>query len=305
MQYLYLQYRSGFTLEKFFKLSRLDFSSLTHIMGQRSSSENVDAVDSDYICSHFIDELDIDGLRNPCYLPELIKRKCLQLPRIKATFNSYIQKERDGLIDYSMSNETLFLILAASSLLEKMPVLRDGNFTDGDLPVKMNQGKKVVYSASDTTKSPWSCFEFGIGSNARLSWETNDVKLFMMHQWAFSAEVIKPGRFDYVFHQDCPLPYVDLLDKAEGESPRENTSRGHFGKVYKLGLHADHILPEVSTMCNPHINFWLCETDQSGHRNSILESRRMKSRSKGSMYLDWKSWKWINSSKRRRTPSRL
>lgn len=247
----------------------------------------MEALDYEYIDSHLIDAFEVGGLQNSSYLPEILKSECLQPDRIRATikcendFKSYPKLKKEELISYSTRNPRTFLILAVSSLIRKLPVLREGNFTDGALPVTTDrrEGKRVVYSLSDTTRSPWACFEVAKGGkDMPKTWQFNDVNTFMMHQWKFSAAVINPGQFDYNFHQECPLPYVDLSNNSYAGSSQNNHGEGHFGTVYKLGLRADHI-SSVSNRCQSSIYNILSfskrarsEADKFDRSDAILDS---------------------------------
>lgn len=223
--------------------------------------EETHKVDSIFIHEHYIPELYIDTLQNSCYLPKLLMRDCLQPARIKATIKSeedllsYTDDDKDKLFKYAKHNPRLFLILAVSSLIKKLPRLLESKFTQADLPLNSiyRKGRLVVYSASDPKKTPWTCFEIEKGKkDTRTTWLINDVNAFITHQWAFSAAVLEPGRFDYKFHHKCPLPYVDLSDESDTESPENNHNEGHFGTVYKLGLRADHISSVSDWLLSPN-----------------------------------------------------
>lgn len=247
----------------------------------------MEALDYEYIDNHLIQAFDVGGLQNSSYLPETLRKKCLHQSRIRATiqsehdFEDYTSARIEELITYSTLNPKSFLILAVSSLIGKLPVLRGGNFTDEDLPVATyrREGKKVVYSLSDSTRTPWECFEVAKRGGPK-TWQFNEVDTFVMHQWEFSAAVINPGQFDYNFQQNCPLPYVDISGKSRSGSSEKNHDEGHFGTVYKLGLRADHI-SSVSDGCQCSIyDISRSEADQIDPSDATLETNGTKLPSK-------------------------
>lgn len=252
-------------------------------------------VDHKFILKNYVPELYINTLHNPCYLPENPRRNCLQPTRIEATIESdedlasFTDKDKKELVEYSKNNPRLFLILAVSSLIRKLPLLLRGKFTEADLPVKMKwcKDKFVVHSVSDPKEFPWTCFEIEEGKkDTPKTWLSNDVTAFTTHQWAFSAAVLEPGRFDYEFHHKCPLPYVDLSNESDAESPGNNHSEGHFATVFRLGLRADHISSVNHCLPIPIHDFFSfskraqSEADHFHCRHSILKSHPKKSRSR-------------------------
>lgn len=177
-------------------------------------------------------------LDNPRYLPRNAFSALLDQDRVQATIESNFRlkspDEMRGLVQYSIRNPWVFLTLVMAKLVKKMPLLRSGKFTDGDLPVRSETSRETgvkVYSVEHDQNRPWQCF--GDGRDETNGWDWDDVDSFVSRQWTFFAVVLENNCFRYTIHRERPLPYVDLgVTTADG---------GHFGQVFKVGLRADHI----------------------------------------------------------------
>lgn len=193
------------------------------------------AVDSDAIGPRCIEEFDVDSLNNPTYLPQSEFSDFLQRNRVEETvrgnrhFGSYSLDKVQRLIDYSTRNPKVFLTLAVSDLICKMPLLFSDNFRDFDLPIRRKRDSNgfQVYSMADRhDERPWRCF---IGNG----WSWCRMDIFLSNQWLFCAVIFEKNRFKYEVPQKCPLPYTKLEDAA--------AAGGHFGRVFKLQLREEHI----------------------------------------------------------------
>ncbi|KAJ4387278.1 hypothetical protein N0V93_007867 [Gnomoniopsis smithogilvyi] len=202
-------------------------------------------VTSNSIYPKCIRDFQIVTLHNPSYLPKDEFDDFLQGDRIKATiqmeraFQSYRSKRKKDLIEYSRRNPKVFLTLAVTDLIKKMPLLFSEKFEDKDFPVRLElkegSGPKV-FSVSGTQHRPWECFVLGDDEDHEWAWA--ELEHFVSKQWMFSAFTFDTRSFMAILLQDCPLPYFKLGGMAIGG--------GHFGKVFKLGLRAEHIIPQSS-----------------------------------------------------------
>lgn len=186
-----------------------------------------------------VEALDIDILHNPRYLPQDERSDFLNPRRVGVTirhhFRSLDAKEENKLFHYSIKNPWVFLTLAVTKLIKKMPLLRSGHFTDRNLPVQWERNKEaeggmIVYSVADVKKSPLRCF--ALGDDENKNWDWPDIEMFVWKQWTFFAVVFEDNCFRHQIHHERPLPYVELP---------QDMGRGYFGKVFKLGLRAEHI----------------------------------------------------------------
>lgn len=188
---------------------------------------------------HCVDALNMETMCNPRYLPQDERHDFLSPRRVTSTIRHHFQSldtnEEKELVQYSIDNPWVFLTLAVTNRIKKMPLLRSGRFTDRHLPVQWESNKEaeggmIVYSVEDVKKSPWRCF--ALGNDKNRNWDWTDVEVFVWKQWTFSAVIFGGNCFRYQIHQERPLPYVKLPGTI---------AKGYFGKVFKLGLRAEHI----------------------------------------------------------------
>lgn len=178
-------------------------------------------------------------LHNPSYLRQDAFGQFLRRVRVEATIGKHLGAFYDAdnvrrLVEYSLQNPRVFLTLAITKLIRKMPLLCSGSFADRDLPVRWqyDQWKVLrVCSIEHDQNRPWQCFVQG--EDDMSSWDFADVKQFALNQWLFLAVVFENYGFMYDIQRDRPLPYINLLPRT--------TARGNFGKVFKLGVQADHM----------------------------------------------------------------
>lgn len=202
-------------------------------------------VNSDSIGAWCIEKFNVATLSNPTYLPRGRFPDLREPGRVAATirgdrhFDSYSLDEVQRLIDYSLQNPKVFLTLAASELVCKIPILCSENFTDLHLPIRRQRNGTdfLVYSvAGRNGNHPWQCF-----NNNHWSWA--QLTSFLLHQWLFQAIIFEDDSFVYEVSRDCPLPYTELEDA--------DVASGHFGRVFRLRLLAEHIMSNFGSYL-PH-----------------------------------------------------
>lgn len=188
-----------------------------------------------------VPEFTVDTLENPTYLPHNALTSFLNPDRVKTTIRNeelFDEEQCERLVEYSIKNPCVFLTLAATNLIKKMPLLCLGDFADHNLPVRMDIQKKSVYSiypvAVHQNSSPWKCFVYG---RDKMSWKLGDLDQFVLKQWMFLAYCFKSFTCEDGIHHKQPLPYVRLSGTTAGG--------GHFGKVFKFGLLSEHITVSV------------------------------------------------------------
>lgn len=202
----------------------------------QTSPEPVRAVSIDRMC---VEEIRSDTFHNPSFLPRNAFPEFMDRGRVLVTiqrercFASYSVEEVQGLVEYSIQNPRVFLTLAVTNLVRKMPILLSAHFTDHDLPVRrVNVGKAFleVSSVADPYKRPWQCF---VASDDEMKgWDWDELDSFLWKQWTFLAVIFEESRFEYELHPNCPLPYVSVSRTAvDGD---------HHGTLFKVGLHIDH-----------------------------------------------------------------
>ena len=182
-------------------------------------------------------------LNNPRYLPQNKSKEFLLRDRVKKTiegegrFASYDADKLQSLVDYSIENPSIFLTLVMTKLIKKMPILLSGKFGDRHLPVRKEYDDKTdkmsvysIYPSGGRQNSPWECFVDG--DDEMNEWDGTDLDSFVLHQWAFLTAVFEDKRFEYEIYYMQPLPYVNVAATT--------AARGHFGKVFKLGLLPEH-----------------------------------------------------------------
>lgn len=188
------------------------------------------------------EEIHLEGFNNPSYLPLNAFSDLLDRERVTATirneshFKSFNEDEVQRLLEYSIRNPRVFLTLAATKLILKMPLLCSEGFADVHLPVDWKDNTETGWrvstcSASDGQKFLGQCFVEG--KDKTNSWDWDEMDRFMSKQWKFLAVTFEDDHFKYVIHQKRPLPFVVL--------PTAASDRGVFGGVIKLGLRAEHI----------------------------------------------------------------
>ncbi|KAI3393858.1 hypothetical protein diail_3533 [Diaporthe ilicicola] len=183
------------------------------------------------------DEIMIDTLQNPPYLRRDEFDQFLDPGSVDATIQKHLgfydADEKRRLVEYAIQNPRVFLTLASCRLIKKMPLLRSGKFLESHLPVGFTSGKGAplkVFSVADGQNRPWQCFLEG--DDELENWDLPDVKRFVLKQWLFFAVVFENDCFKYDIHRDCPLPFTTW--------PPTTASRGHFGRIFKLGLQPEH-----------------------------------------------------------------
>lgn len=213
---------------------------LVSTQGTLTSQPTQATVDPVAIHRMCIEEFHIDTLHNPRYLPLNAFRDFLNRDRVTITLRSerylgsHSSQDMQKLVEYSTRNPLVFMTLAMTKLIRKMPLLCAGNFTDKALPVRREYSKETglkVFSLEDHQNRPWPCFLEG--DHDTNSWDWADVDQFVSTQWTFYAVIFENDCFEYEIHRTRPLPYVNLPDTT--------SAGGHFGKVFKLGLRAEHV----------------------------------------------------------------
>lgn len=181
-----------------------------------------------------------DTLHNPAYLRQDAFGQFMRPDRVGATIQACLGKLYNSdnvqrLVEYSIRNPRVFLTLSSMKLVKKIPLLYLGNFADNNLPIRLQWDDKrlpfQVYSVGDHQNLPWQCFVQG--EDEFRSWEYSEIAHFLRNQWLFLAVIFRHDGLNYTIHQDRPLPYINL--------PQRTANEGSFGKVFKLGLQADHM----------------------------------------------------------------
>ncbi|KAK7699053.1 hypothetical protein SLS64_011967 [Diaporthe eres] len=178
----------------------------------------------------------VSGFENTPWLPRNLFHEFLDRNLVEKTIRDEGFEERkiQKLVEYSCQHQRIFLTLAVTELIEKLSLLCSNEITDCDLPVRMetnSDGDFTLRSIEDPQNRKLAGFAKGKSSNG---WKLSEVEQFVSKQWTFLAAVFKNDSFIYTFQEDQPLPYL-LFDGA--------SKTGHFSKVFKLGLHEDHVEP--------------------------------------------------------------
>lgn len=196
-------------------------------------------VSPDSISREFTNEFVESTLHNQSYLRQDAFSQFLRPDRVEATIRSHLGGFYNAdnvrrLVEYSIRNPRVFLTLAVTKLIRKTPLLCRGNFTDNNLPVRLqyDEGHILrVYSVEHDQNRPLQCFVQG--ADDMNSWDFADAKQFVLNQWLFLAVIFRNDSLKYDIQRDRPLPYFPL--------PGRTANGGNFGKVFKLGLQADNM----------------------------------------------------------------
>ncbi|RMJ17335.1 hypothetical protein CDV36_002983 [Fusarium kuroshium] len=119
--------------------------------------------------------------------------------------------------------QRVFLLLIRSDAINYIRDLQRAGFTDDDLPVirrKSKDGSAVFIhkrlvndNSANTEEKILTCF---------LGWDESKLEVFFENQWVFLTPVFTPEKFAYVFHSQCPLPYMPL--QHSDTSPNQENS---------------------------------------------------------------------------------
>lgn len=219
------------------------------------------------ICDHIhnkcIQEFDVNGLRNPKYLPlREFQSSLLRQDRISAIIQKHFKRESKELVDYCERNPNIFRILVFTSLLNKLEPLRSYGFKDSYLPIYTLCPDKQweVYSMAGGKKNILRCFPQALCNHAEDEedldgngieygpemWDWDELEKLKSGQWIFLAPIFdtKPLKLKYDLHYNCPLPYDKI--PAAGASTTLSThdgpsASGHFGRVWRLGLREEYL----------------------------------------------------------------
>ncbi|KAI8625091.1 hypothetical protein F5Y19DRAFT_479965 [Xylariaceae sp. FL1651] len=179
------------------------------------------------------------GFTNPPFLRQSKADGFCEESRVKATLESTpnIQSphEIDRLVTYVSNNaQKVFLTLVYMDEPGLISTLRDGRFTDRDLPVYIYDDG--IYSYDDSisrghglthrNRLPWECFN----SNSR-GWTTKKREDFCDKQRAFLAPTLKADYTNPTYKAEQPLPFI-----SEGRG----LQRGGFGFVIPATIPAEH-----------------------------------------------------------------
>ncbi|KAK7715846.1 hypothetical protein SLS63_011262 [Diaporthe eres] len=206
----------------------------------------------------------VSGFENTPWLPRNLFHEFLDRNLVEKTIRDEGFEERkiQKLVEYSCQHQRIFLTLAVTELIEKLSLLCSNEITDCDLPVRMetnSDGDFTLRSIEDPQNRKLAGFAKGKSSNG---WKLSEVEQFVSKQWTFLAAVFKNDSFIYTFQEDQPLPYL-LFDGA--------SKTGHFSKVFKLGLHEDHVEPRDKPY--PGLQKLL---HKSGQRVFVIAVKRLK-----------------------------
>lgn len=207
-------------------------------------------VTSRYIRDRCIEEFKErkDSLRNPSYLPRNASHQVMREDdNVKATIEKYVGysniQERDDLLKYAHKNPHVFLTLASSRLVKKIKTLWEAQVKDCHLPVRLQYDEKtgrrqmvsLVDPAQESNLSP-NAFVEGDDEEDESKWDLADLTHFVTEQWRFYAVIFDVRRFLYGDLPDKrPLPFIEISKGPSGS--------GNFGKVFKVGLRREHVVP--------------------------------------------------------------
>ncbi|OTB13671.1 hypothetical protein K445DRAFT_368493 [Daldinia sp. EC12] len=165
------------------------------------------------------------------------------------TFNKLVTKKavQQAIRVIPESDETLRYILSHARKVFSTLIAMGGDcalrtiqkcveykFCDNDLP--------IIYPKEDKTL-PYKSFRNGdyvecpAATKFFSGWSAADVGRFYDTQWRFLAPVFDSHQFNYVLHEDCPLPY-------EGDQGSKKDS--YFSTVTKVRMHKEHVNSTLS-----------------------------------------------------------
>lgn len=236
------------------------------------SHQTMAIVTSRYIRDRCIEEFKErkDSLRNPSYLPRNASHQVMREDdNVKATIEKYVGysniQERDDLLKYAHKNPHVFLTLASSRLVKKIKTLWEAQVKDCHLPVRLQYDEKtgrrqmvsLVDPAQESNLSP-NAFVEGDDEEDESKWDLADLTHFVTEQWRFYAVIFDVRRFLYGDLPDKrPLPFIEISKGPSGS--------GNFGKVFKVGLRREHVVPN-------HTEFQYLRLIQvPGNSNQVLE----------------------------------
>ncbi|KAL2277522.1 hypothetical protein FJTKL_15438 [Diaporthe vaccinii] len=207
-------------------------------------------VTSRYIRDRCIEEFKErnDSLRNPSYLPRDASHQVMREDdNVKATIEKYVRpstiEEKRNLLEYARKNPHVFLTLASSRLVKKIKTLWEAHVKDCHLPVRLQYdettGRRQMVSLEDPAyeaKLSPNAFVEGDDEEDESKWDLADLTHFVTEQWRFYAVIFDTTRFLYEGLSDKrPLPFIEISTGAAGS--------GNFGKVFKVGLRREHVVP--------------------------------------------------------------
>src|SRR3569833_505524 len=150
--------------------------------------------------------------------------------------------DADRLVAYASGRGKLvFLTLTYIENLQAIDSLRQNGFDDSHLPVgyakrksekKIPGRKRILYDIGPLDEvsnllrpTRWDSF-----LNTDL-WSNRTLETFELYQWLFLAPIFTKDRFQHVFSEKRPLPFI----RKEG-APKV----GFFSRVYQVEIHEAH-----------------------------------------------------------------
>ncbi|KAI0197247.1 hypothetical protein EV127DRAFT_507503 [Xylaria flabelliformis] len=179
--------------------------------------------------AHF--EVERMTFTNPPFLRQYLADGFCKRSKVKATLRSALGIQFpckiDRLVTYVLNDaEKVFLTLVYMDEPGLISTLRDGKFTDRDLPVCIDDEHIFSRNHGLTHRNQplWRCFNNG-------GWTTKKREDFCNKQWAFFAPTLGADHAKYTFEAERPLPFV---------SDGRGLKRGGFGFVVRATIPAEH-----------------------------------------------------------------
>jgi hypothetical protein len=178
-------------------------------------------------------EVERSTFTNPPFLRQYLADGFCEKSKVKATLRSALRihcpSKIDRLVTYVLNDaEKVFLTLVYMDEPRLISTLRDGKFTDRDLPVYIDDDRifSRKHGLNHRKQSFQSCFSNG-------GWTTKKREEFCNKQWAFFAPILGADHANRTFEAEQPLPFM-----SDGHSLKP--SRGGFGFVVQARIPAEH-----------------------------------------------------------------
>ncbi|KAI0101345.1 hypothetical protein GGR51DRAFT_530355 [Nemania sp. FL0031] len=188
---------------------------------------------SDFISSLAYFEVEQSTFTNPPFLRQYLADGFCEKSKVKATLKGALsirfKFKIDRLLTYVLNGaEKVFLTLVYMDEPGLISTLRDGKFTDRNLPV-FRDGDRICSrdrGLDQRNQRFWECFDSG-------GWTTKKREEFCDKQWALLAPTLGADYANCTFKADQPLPFM-----SNGRSLKP--SRGGFGFVVRARIPAEH-----------------------------------------------------------------
>ncbi|KAI0556251.1 hypothetical protein F4679DRAFT_578374 [Xylaria curta] len=179
--------------------------------------------------AHF--EVEQVAFKNRSFLRQYLAKGFCEDSKVEATLERALDNiqlgKLDRLVAYVLNSaEKVFLTLVYMDDPGLISTLRDGKFSDKDLPVCIDDDRVFSrnHGLTHRKQPPWRCFDNG-------GWTTKKREEFCDKQWAFFAPTLQAGRDNPTFEAERPLPFA---------SDGHGLNRGGFGFVVQATIPAEH-----------------------------------------------------------------